>query len=145
MHETMYSQFNKVSHKSHCVSMIMKMKGVLKDGCTVNYTFNTTCTGILFKSLNAWGVSPQCLLFFILRRGTYPLLLIWGNESTTPRPARLMEKHVNEGHFSYFAPRSKGLIQEGASLRLNSSKHEHQRGTTLPQGMGRGTSSESHD
>lgn len=33
--------------------MIMKMKGVLKDGCTVNYTFNTTGMGMPFKSLNA--------------------------------------------------------------------------------------------
>lgn len=29
-----------------------------------------------------------------------------------------MGKHVNEEHSSYFAPPSKGLIQEGASLRL---------------------------
>lgn len=50
-----------------------------------------------------------------------------------------MEKHVNEGHFSYFAPRSKGLVQEGASLRLITHPNMNLRGgTTLPQGMGGG-------
>lgn len=42
--------------------MIMKMKGALKDGCTVNYTFNTTCTGMLFKSLKmleGWSSMPS--------------------------------------------------------------------------------------
>lgn len=48
-----------------------------------------------------------------------------------------MEKHVNEGHFSYFAPWSKGLIQEGASLQLNSCKHEPQRGHHPPTGSGK--------
>ena len=57
-------------------------------------------------------------IFKYWTRGTDPLLLIGGNESTTPRQARLMGKHVNEEHFSYFAPPSKGLIEEGASLRL---------------------------
>lgn len=43
--------------------MIMKMKGVLKDQYTANYTLNTTYMEILFKSLYAWGLTPQCLLF----------------------------------------------------------------------------------
>lgn len=77
---------------------------------------------------------------------TEPLLLIGGNESTTPRQARWMEKHENEEHFSYFAPGSKGLIQEGASLRLITHPNTNLRGgTTLPQGMGGETGPERYD
>lgn len=62
-----------------------------------------------------------------------PLALIWGNESTTPRQARVMGKHVNEGCFSYLDPQARGLIQETASLRLviHPSKNLRE-GTTLP-------------
>lgn len=67
-------------------------------------------------------------------RGNEPLLLVWGNESTTPRQARLMGKHVNEGCFSYLGPQARGLIQETASLRsvIHPSTNLRE-GTTLPR------------
>jgi hypothetical protein len=62
-----------------------------------------------------------------------PLPFIWGNEGTTPRQARLMRKHVNEGCISYFASRARRLIQEDASLRLVIHPDTNLRGgTTLP-------------
>lgn len=59
--------------------MITKMKGILKDRCAANYTLNTARMEMLFKSLYAWGPSPQCLLFFLLKgdRSPAPHLRKW--------------------------------------------------------------------
>lgn len=43
--------------------MIMKIKAVLKDQYTANYTLNTICLEMLFKSLYVWGLTPWWLLF----------------------------------------------------------------------------------
>lgn len=124
-------------------TMIIKMKDVLKKKkISVLLIIHETlpvwkCS---FKSFYAWGLPPVPSIFKYWTRMTDPLFCIWGNESTTPRQVRLMEKHVNEGHFSYFAPPSKGLIQEGASLRLITHPNTNLRGgTTLPWGMGGGS------
>lgn len=113
---------------------IMKVKGVLKDKLTANCVVNTWIETLL---KGVYTTRLTLLMDSILKywaRGIEPLLLVWGNESTTPRQARLMGKHVNEGCFSYLGPQARGLIQETASLRSAIHPSTNLReGTTLPR------------
>lgn len=112
---------------------IMKVKDVLKDQFTAN------CISNAWRETLLKGVYPTRLTLLIGSIWKYwarviePLLLIWGNESTTPKQARLMGKHVSEGCFSCLDPQARGLIQGTASLRsvIHPSLNLRE-GTTLP-------------
>ena len=111
---------------------IIEVKDILKDQFTAN-VFNTW-TETPLKGIYAARFTP--LIGSILKywpRMIELLFLIWGNGGATPRHARLMGKHVNEGCFSYLDPQARGLIQEAASLRLVNHPSMNLRGsTTLP-------------
>lgn len=121
----------------------MKMKGVLKDSCTSE----STRMAMFFRALYAWGLTlSMSSVFKYWTRAIDPLPHSWGNKSITRRQAGLMEKHVREGHFFYFAPQSRSLIQEGASLWLVIHPNMNLReGTTLPRGMRWGAGPKTHD